>query len=49
MRIISIQMYKQTENDPILLASTADLSFANYFSRSTIKEFINFNSRLVVG
>jgi hypothetical protein len=49
MRIISIQLYKQTETDPILLASATDLSFANYFSRSTIKEFVNFNSRLVVG
>lgn len=48
MRIISIQVFKCSEAEPVLLASTYELSFVNYFSRGTLKEFINFNSRLVM-
>ena len=48
MRLISINIFKYTNLDPILLASASDLSFCGYFERGTIREFINFNSRLVV-
>ena len=48
MRIISIHVYKCTDKDPVILASAYDLSFVNYFQRSTLKEFIIFNSRLVI-
>lgn len=47
MRIISIHVYK-TGNEPILLAQTFELGFASIFERGTLKEFINFHSRLVV-
>lgn len=48
MRIISIQIFKCTDAEPILLSSAYELSFVNFFSRGTLKEFINFNSRLVI-
>lgn len=50
MRLISIHIYVKSSNtDPICIASSMDLSFAGYFERGTIKEFINFNARLVIG
>lgn len=49
MRIISIHVFKCTEEEPVLLASAFELSFVSIFQRGTLKEFINFNSRLVAG
>ena len=49
MRIISIHVYKTIKEDPILLASTFEVSDFSIFQRGTIKEFINFNSRTVMG
>ncbi len=49
MRIISIHVYKLGEEEPVMLASTFELGFVSIFQRGTLKEFINFNSRLVVG
>ncbi len=49
MRIISIHVYKCTSEDPIQLACTYELGFVSIFQRGTLKEFINFNSRLVAG
>eukprot|EP00340_Litonotus_pictus_P004495 CAMPEP_0170522658 /NCGR_PEP_ID=MMETSP0209-20121228/8080_1 /TAXON_ID=665100 ORGANISM="Litonotus pictus, Strain P1" /NCGR_SAMPLE_ID=MMETSP0209 /ASSEMBLY_ACC=CAM_ASM_000301 /LENGTH=192 /DNA_ID=CAMNT_0010810291 /DNA_START=46 /DNA_END=624 /DNA_ORIENTATION=+ len=33
---------------PIQIGASMDLSFAGFFERSTVREFINFHSRLVV-
>lgn len=49
MRIISIHVYKCTSDEPVLLASTYEVGFVSIFQRGTLKEFINFNSRLVAG
>lgn len=48
MRLISLHVYKIGSTEPIQLASAMDVSFAGLFERGTIKEFINFHSRLVV-
>ena len=48
MRLISIHIYKTGNGVPICLGSAMDLSFAGFFERGTVKEFINFNSRLVI-
>ena len=49
MRLISIHLYvKTTDTEPICIGSSMDLSFAGFFERGTIKEFINFNARLVI-
>ena len=47
MRIISIHCYLCNE-ETIQLGAAFDLSFASIFQKGTIKEFINFHSRLVV-
>lgn len=49
MRIISIHIYRVLENEQIMLGSTYELGFVSIFQRGTLKEFINFNSRLVAG
>lgn len=49
MRIISVHVYKCSGDEPIMLASAYEVSFVGFFQRGTLKEFINFNSRLVVG
>ncbi len=49
MRLISIHVYKSlAEQQPILLSSAYNLSFCGFFEKGTVKEFINFHSRLVV-
>lgn len=48
MRIVSIHIYKCSTLEPILLGTASDLSFCGLFEKGTIREFINFNSRLVV-
>ena len=49
MKIISIHIYKCFGEEPILLGATYEVGFVGYFQRGTLKEFINFNSRTVVG
>jgi synaptobrevin family protein YKT6 len=50
MRIISIHIYSKSQStDPICICSAFELKDFGYFERGTIKEFINFNSRLVIG
>ena len=49
MRIISIHVYRCGQEEPAMLASTFEVSFVSLFQRGTLKEFINFNSRLVIG
>lgn len=49
MRIISIHVYKCGKEEPVMLASTFEVGFVSLFQRGTLKEFINFNSRLVIG
>lgn len=50
MRIISMHIYKVVGNEePILLASSYELSFVSIFYRGSLKELINFNSRTVIG
>lgn len=49
MRIISIHIYKLGQDEPVMLASTYEVGFVSLFQRGTLKEFINFNSRLVIG
>ena len=49
MKLISIHLYSKTSTgECYCLGSAMDLSFAGFFERGTVKEFINFHSRLVV-
>lgn len=49
MKLISIHIYmKQSAGEPISLGAADDLSFAGFFERSTVREFINFHSRLII-
>ena len=49
MRILSIHVFSLYKAKPIILASAFQLDFASIFQRGTIKNFINFHSRLVIG
>ena len=49
MRLISIHVFKiGTGQEPILLSSASDLSFCGFFEKGTVREFINFHSRLII-
>jgi len=48
MRIVCIHIFKCGKLEPILLSNASDLSFVGMFERSTVRQFIHFNSRLVV-
>ena len=48
MRILSIHVFSLYKEKPIILSSAFSLSFISIFQRSTLKEFINFHSRLVI-
>ncbi len=47
MRIISILLFKCDKEEPTTLAAAYEVGFVSYFQRGSLKEFINFNSRLV--
>ena len=49
MRILSIHIFSLHNNEPIILSSAFELSFVSIFQRGTLKEFLNFHSRLVIG
>ena len=48
MRILSIHVFSLYKAKPIILSSAFSLSFVSIFQRSTLKNFINFHSRLVI-
>ena len=48
MRILSIHVFSLYKDKPIILASAFQLDFVSIFQRSTLKNFINFHSRLVI-
>ena len=49
MRILSIHIFSLHNNEPIILSSAFEPSFVSIFQRGTLKEFLNFHSRLVIG
>ena len=49
MRILSIHIFSLHNAEPIILSSAFELSFVSIFQRGTLKEFLNFHSRLVIG
>ena len=50
MKIISIHVYKTTNDEhPFLLANTTELGFVSIFQRGTLREFVHFHSRTVMG
>ena len=48
MRILSVHLFSLYKEKPIILSSAFALSFVSIFQRGTLKEFLNFHSRLVV-
>ena len=48
MKIISIHIFSLYQDKPIILSSAFSLSFISIFQRGTMKEFLNFHSRLVI-
>jgi hypothetical protein len=49
MKIISIHVWKLGSEEPILLSSGFEVGFVSIFQRGTLKEFINFHARTVIG
>ena len=48
MKILSIHIFSLYQSKPIILSSAFALSFISIFQRGTLKEFLNFHSRLVI-
>ena len=48
MRILSIHIFSLYKEKPIILSSAFSLSFVSIFQRGTLKDFLNFHSRLVI-
>ena len=48
MRIISIHIFSLYKSKPIILSSAFSLAFVSIFQRGTLKDFLNFHSRLVI-
>ena len=48
MRILSIHIFSLYQSKPIILSSAFALSFVSIFQRGTLKDFLNFHSRLVI-
>ena len=48
MKILSIHVFSLYQDKPIILSSAFSLSFISIFNRGTMKEFLNFHSRLVI-
>ena len=48
MKILSIHVFSLYQNKPIILSSAFSLSFISIFQRGTLKEFLNFHSRLII-
>lgn len=47
MRLLSIHLYRWNEDNPILLNSVTELSFAGFLERRVLREHLNFASRTV--
>ena len=48
MKILSIHIFSLYQVKPIILSSAFSLSFVSIFQRGTLKDFLNFHSRLVI-
>ena len=48
MRILSIHIFSLYKSKPIILSSAFSLAFVSIFQRGTLKDFLNFHSRLVI-
>ena len=48
MRILSIHIFSLYKSEPIILSSAFSLDFVSIFQRGTLKDFLNFHSRLVI-
>ena len=48
MRIISIHVFSLYKSKPIILSSAFSVNFVSIFQRGTLKDFLNFHSRLVI-
>ena len=48
MRILSIHVFSLYKDKPIILSSAFSLAFVSIFQRGTLKDFLNFHSRLVI-
>jgi synaptobrevin family protein YKT6 len=48
MKILSIHIFSLHQSKPIILSSAFALSFVSIFQRGTLKDFLNFHSRLVI-
>ena len=48
MRILSINVFSLYKDKPIILSSAFSLAFVSIFQRGTLKDFLNFHSRLVI-
>ena len=48
MKILSIHIFSLYQSKPIILSSAFSLSFVSIFQRGTLKDFLNFHSRLVI-
>ena len=48
MRILSIHIFSLYQSKPIILSSAFSLSFVSNFQMGTLKDFLNFHSRLVI-
>ena len=49
MQIVAIMLYKWRPEAPLEVSSTMDLTKFSYFQRKTVREFIKFHSRVIVG
>jgi synaptobrevin family protein YKT6 len=49
MQIVAIILYKWRPESPIEVSSNMDLTKFSYFQRKTVREFIKFHSRVIVG
>jgi synaptobrevin family protein YKT6 len=49
MQIVAIILYKWRPESPVEVSSSMDLTKFSYFQRKTVREFIKFHSRVIVG
>ena len=49
MKILSIHVFSLYKDEPIILSSAYALSFVSIFQRGTLKDFLIFHSRLIIG
>jgi synaptobrevin family protein YKT6 len=49
MQLVALIIYRWKPDHPITVSSTMDLTKFGYFQRNTVREFIKFHSRIIVG